>query len=236
MSDEPAVAVFFDALDTLFRLTPPHVIVSHVMSRLGHELDEAATMKVIERANRWWMDPTRQLGRTVSEDLAERRHYVRMVLEDFGRPDDTRLAAQLLEDGYWAHWVRPYIDARPVLVVLSRNVRLALLSNGGPSIFDAVRHTGLADFFEQMSAGLEVGVQKPEPEAYLSAMERLHVTPELSWLVDDTPENVEGAEACGMRGVLLDRKDEWHDWPGTRIGSLDKLVDLLPAHGVRLHP
>ena len=222
--------VFFDALGTLFRLTPPHEIVRQVMTRQNHPMTESEALSKLERANQWWLNAARRPGRTATEELAERRHYIRLFLEDYGRPSDTALAAHLLEDGYWARWARPYVDSHPVLATLAVRVRLALLSNGGPSLLDAVRHAGLADFFEQMAAGLEVGVQKPEPEAYLLAAARMSVAPEDCALLDDTPENVEGALDCNMRGILLDRDGVHGDWPGERVGGLERLLYLLGAH------
>ncbi|MDQ3855297.1 MAG: HAD family hydrolase [Chloroflexota bacterium] len=229
-------AVFFDAIGTLFRLTPPHVIFSQVMTRVGHPISEVDAESLLRRANNWWLDPGRQLGRTAGEELAERRHYVRLVLEDYGRPDDTELSTHLVEEAYWARWVRPNVDSWPTLATLSGKARLALLSNGGPSVLDAVRHVGLASFFEQMSAGLEVGVQKPDPGAFLSAAARLGVSPEHSLLVDDTPEHVAGAEAVGMRGVLLDREDAYAGWEGERIGNLERLLRILGIYEETVEP
>lgn len=229
MSSQIQGGLFFDALDTLFQLTPPHVIFSRAMSRLGHEISPEFAGRLLERANRWWVDPTRQPARTADEELVERRTYVEMVMQDYGRSQDDTLARHLVENTYWARWVRPFEDVRPALEGLYGKIQLALLSNGGPSIFDAVRFAGVASFFEQMSAGLELGVQKPAPSAYTRAAKRLGVLPEQSWMVDDTPENVAGAAAVGMHGVLLDRQGKHTDWQGHRVASLPELSDLISA-------
>ncbi|MEJ7652234.1 MAG: hypothetical protein WKH64_02190 [Chloroflexia bacterium] len=43
--------VFFDALGTLFRLTPPHEIVRQVMTRQNHPMTESEALSKLERAN-----------------------------------------------------------------------------------------------------------------------------------------------------------------------------------------
>ena len=58
------------------------------------------------------------------------------------------------------------------------------------------------DLFDETVISGDVGLHKPQPEIYLLACERLGVDPADSVFVDDLRENVEGAEAVGMTGVL----------------------------------
>lgn len=220
-------AIFFDALGTLFHLTSPQVIFSHVLKSAGHDVNEDGAERLLRRANRWWIDPDRPTARSAAEELEERREYVRIVLEDYGRGDVDGLADRLLEDAYWARWARPFPDAAPTLEALRPHRRLAVLSNGGPSSLDAVHYADLGGYFEAAYAGLELGFQKPNPRAYELAAEALGVESEEALLVDDTPENVDGATTCGMRGVLLDRADEHPEWSGMRIRTLQELAGLL---------
>jgi HAD superfamily hydrolase (TIGR01509 family) len=52
-----------------------------------------------------------------------------------------------------------------------------------------------------MIISAEEGVAKPDPRIYHIAVERLGVRAEAAVFVDDLPENVQGAQAVGMRGV-----------------------------------
>jgi putative hydrolase of the HAD superfamily len=221
--------VIFDALGTLYHPTPPHIIFSRVLTGLGRELGEREAAAALDRANRWWVSTGRPQGRDTAEELAERRRYVALALEDLGLPPEGPLADSVVEEAYWARWARAYADAAPALERLASVARLAVLSNGGPSSLDAVRHAGLGECFGEMYAGLELGVQKPEPEAYAAVARRLGLPPGRCWMVDDTGENVVGAEAAGMRGVLLDRERGRPDWPRLRIASLAELPALLRA-------
>lgn len=54
----------------------------------------------------------------------------------------------------------------------------------------------------------EEGMKKPEAALYLLACERLGVAPSEVVFLDDRPENVEGAEAVGMRAVQFRRTEQ----------------------------
>lgn len=227
MSYGSQIVVFFDALGTLFALSPPHLVFSNVMTSLGYTLGEDEAAQLLDRANQWWLDPSRPPARTRQEELEERQVYVRTFLEEAGRSDDSELEAQLLEQTYWPLWVQPYPDVMPTLDELQGKVRLSVLSNGGPSVLDAVREAGFAQYFEQMSAGLDVGVQKPERESFLRAAMRMSIEPGQALLVDDTPQNVEGARGAGMRAVLLDRDSQFPEYAVDSIITLTALPALV---------
>ncbi|HEX5689328.1 MAG TPA: hypothetical protein VFX76_04965, partial [Roseiflexaceae bacterium] len=47
--------------------------------------------------------------------------------------------------------------------------------------------------------------------------------------VDDLPENIEGARAVGMYGILLDRQNMHSSTQLTRVASLGHLAELLES-------
>jgi hypothetical protein len=56
-----------------------------------------------------------------------------------------------------------------------RGMKLAILSNGTPSMLAAVvRNSGLEDVFDAVLSVEEVGVYKPHPSVYALAAQRLH--------------------------------------------------------------
>ena len=78
-------------------------------------------------------------------------------------------------------------------------VATGLISNSwGLGIYDRAP----VDLFDATVISGDVGLHKPQPEIYLLACERLDVEPSDSVFVDDLRENVAGAEAVGMTGVL----------------------------------
>lgn len=100
-------------------------------------------------------------------------------------------------------------------------VKTGLISNSwGLGIYDRAP----VDLFDATVISGDVGVHKPQPEIYLLACEQLGVEPGESVFVDDLRENVEGADAVGMTGVL-------HRNSPKTIGRLEELfgVELAPG-------
>ena len=74
----------------------------------------------------------------------------------------------------------------------------------GPDWFAArPEFAGLAAFID----AAEVGVPKPDPQAYLLASEALGVAPADVVFLDDTPACADGATAVGMTGIVVDPRD-----------------------------
>lgn len=226
----PRGVVLFDAAGTLYEPSSPVEPLYRSMQQRGMDVQLDDLPRLLRRAHRWWADPARPLSRTDDEETAERRQYVRMVLEDYGAADE-QLVEAIAEEVYWARWARVYDDVGPALEALRGRWQLAVLSNGGPSSLDALRFAGLADSFDRMFAGLEIGALKPERAAYQAAVRGVDAAPEDAWLVDDTPANVAGALAAGLRGVLLDRSQQYAGWSGIRLASLTELPGVLATEG-----
>jgi putative hydrolase of the HAD superfamily len=115
-------------------------------------------------------------------------------------------------------------DVLPTLAELRRHdLRLGLVSNTGRDLDEFVRHHGL-DVDAAVSSGVH-GKTKPHPTIFQAALARLAVEPSEAVMIGDSVEDdVEGAKAVGMRGLLLDRDDRYPEIE-------EKLTDLraLPA-------
>src|SRR5437763_14630437 len=108
-----------------------------------------------------------------------------------------------------AHNFDIYEDVLPVLADLrARGLKLGLVSNTGRNLDHFVRHHGL-DVDAAVSSGAH-GKTKPHPTIFRAALERLEVEPAVAAMVGDSIEDdVEGAKAVGMRGLLLDRENRY---------------------------
>ena len=62
--------------------------------------------------------------------------------------------------------------------------------------------------FDTLVYSAEVGLNKPDAEIYRCALSRLEVPAEYSVFIDDRPENVEGARAVGMMGILFSSSEQ----------------------------
>ena len=94
---------------------------------------------------------------------------------------------------------------------------LSLLSNAPHELADALEdHRALA-LFDHLLFSARIGAVKPEPAAFEAALRAMSLEPEQVVFIDDRQRNVEGAIACGLRGILF--------------SSADQLQQALTLHG-----
>ena len=86
----------------------------------------------------------------------------------------------------------------------AENVRTAMITNNVAEFRDYWRGMlPLDELFEVVVDSSEVGMRKPDPRIYALVLEQLGSVPAQSIFLDDHPGNIAGAEACGLRGVLV---------------------------------
>ncbi|WP_018110455.1 HAD family hydrolase [Thermus igniterrae] len=84
----------------------------------------------------------------------------------------------------------------------AQGLRVGVLSNTLPSLEESLAHHGLASYVDGFFASCALGVAKPDPRAFLLALEALGLTPEETLYLDDDPENVEAARRLGLRAEV----------------------------------
>ncbi len=99
----------------------------------------------------------------------------------------------------------------------ARGVRVGLLSNDGLPLREKLQTLGIADLFDPLVISAEIGVMKPAPEAYQAVLEILNLPPEDVAFVDDMPDNIAGANAVGMQGILYQSGMNLRDLLETRL-------------------
>lgn len=92
---------------------------------------------------------------------------------------------------------------------LQGRYRLLLLSNTNALHYRHFRRqfADVLDRFDALVASHEVGLRKPDPRIFAHAQALAGSAPGECLFIDDLPENVEAARACGWRGVVY-RRDE----------------------------
>ncbi|MHA7142719.1 MULTISPECIES: HAD family hydrolase [unclassified Arthrobacter] len=125
----------------------------------------------------------------------------------------------------------PYDDVVPLLDALeSRRIPYGAVSNNVHDYQRAkLNRSGLSRF--EVLVGIDtVGVAKPDPAIYLEGARQLGTLPERTLYVgDNRVVDAEGADAAGLIGVWLDRRDAGTgDFTGRRITSLAGVLQLLP--------
>lgn len=83
----------------------------------------------------------------------------------------------------------------------ARGIKIGLLSNNSLDVLDEIKTLGIEDTFDAVIISAEVGIMKPDPAIYRTALDILHVEAANAVFVDDFPANVEGAQAVGMAAV-----------------------------------
>ena len=83
-------------------------------------------------------------------------------------------------------------------------VPVVLLSNASTRLLDDLLVSGIASSFDAIVSSADIGAVKPDAKAFVAAAEAAGVEPGRCLFVDDTPANVAGARALGMRVVRFE--------------------------------
>jgi FMN hydrolase / 5-amino-6-(5-phospho-D-ribitylamino)uracil phosphatase len=141
-----------------------------------------------------------------------------------GEGESCRRVAVAITDGWLeSENFELYEDALPVLeAVREAGLKIGLVSNTSRDLEAFVRHHSL-DVDAWVSSGVH-GKVKPSPSIFKAVLELLEVEAEEAVMVGDSPEDdVAGAQAIGMRALLLDREGKY-----ARDDTLSTLL-ALPA-------
>jgi epoxide hydrolase-like predicted phosphatase len=91
---------------------------------------------------------------------------------------------------------------------LRKQYKVGLLSNTSMEYVEALGKNGFFEHFDDVILSYEVGLRKPDPAIYKLAAERLGILPEQLIFVDDLNVNIDGAEKCGIHGIVFRNIDQ----------------------------
>lgn len=149
-----------------------------------------------------------QLGKISWEEawLAAAEHF-QVSVDEIQRAQNDFFAGDVL-----THSLVAYIRR------LKPHFTIGLLSNTWfHDGYALLRLYGIADIFHFTVTSAELGVMKPDPRIFETALARAGAAPAESVFVDDMAENVAAARALGMHGIRFTA-------PETTIEQLAKLV------------
>lgn len=87
----------------------------------------------------------------------------------------------------------------------TRGLRLAVVSNFDQRLPGLLDGLGLAGLFDAVVVSSVVGAAKPDPRPFERALEQLQLPAEAVWHIGDSPEDEAGAQAAGLRCLLIRR-------------------------------
>ena len=84
---------------------------------------------------------------------------------------------------------------------------------------------GIEPLIDAAFISSDLGLRKPDPQIYQTALAALGIQASECVFIDDSPERVEAARRLGICSVLFDR--EGHDYQGLRVKSFAQFTQLL---------
>ena len=191
-------ACVFDAYGTLFDVGSP---VARLAGEIGPKAQEIADLWRRKQLEYSWL---RSLMGVHADFWHVTGDALDHALEHHGVSEpglrDELLALYLQLDPY------PEV-AEALAAVKARSKLTAILSNGSPSMLDAVvRHASLDKLFNMVLSVEDVGIYKPSRRVYRHAMQKLqiHEAPSICFVTSNTWD-AHGAANFGFQVVRVDR-------------------------------
>ena len=142
-------------------------------------------------------------------------------MEEFDQVLMQTLPAPLVEKGlcllhHWHENMPVYSGVERLMAYLKASgVRLYLLSNAGQQFHTYKKHIPAFRYLDGIVLSSDLKLMKPQLEIYRYLLDTYDLVPEEVLFIDDSPVNVHGAEALGIRGY------SYHD------GDLRRLLQYL---------
>jgi HAD superfamily hydrolase (TIGR01509 family) len=103
----------------------------------------------------------------------------------------------------------PFPHSRRILEELSERYKLGIISNlPHDSLITELERAKMLKMFDPIVISYQVGVRKPHPKIYQTAMKRANTTAKNSIFVSHDDFEVVGAENVGMKGILVKSLEE----------------------------
>jgi HAD superfamily hydrolase (TIGR01509 family) len=188
-------AVTVDGFGTLVELESPVAPLGHALEEHGVDRSPSDVARAFAAEARHY----RLHAHTARDDetlAALRRDCVGVFLRELAAP----LEPQEFVDAFLASLVfRPADGAVEALATLqSDGLKLAVVSNWDCALPERLHALDLLRHFDAVVTSAEAGVPKPEPRAFLLALERLGVAASRALHVGDEEADERGARAAGM--------------------------------------
>jgi putative hydrolase of the HAD superfamily len=153
-----------------------------------------------------------------SETIRKRFHFDlqydlfsenKITPEEYAKHVSELIGVQLSQEDFETGWNSIYLDAFPgignTLTKLKKNYRLVALTN--TNIVHArvwpEKYANELQHFEKIFSSHETGTRKPEKKSYSVVLDYLKLAPGEVIFLDDTVPNVIGAEAAGIKGIVV---------------------------------
>lgn len=127
------------------------------------------------------------------------------------------------------HKTHVFPFAHETLDYLSDKYQLHIITNGFKEVqFIKLNNCGLTTYFDLILCSEEVGVNKPNPLVFNTALEKTRAIATQSVMIGDNPEtDIQGAQNCGLHTVLFNPHGQSHNVKSIEIQHLNELRNIL---------
>lgn len=220
-------AVLLDAGNTLLFVDPHRM--REIFSAEGVETD-LETFREAEYEARTTLARAVEEGEGGTEDHVWEKYFV-TLFRRAGVPEERipavgrRVQGVHREDHLWTHVPDGIPEALSCLE--EAGLRLGVVSNADGRVEALLERAGLRSSFEFVLDSHVVGVEKPDPQIFQLAVERLELAPrECLYVGDLYPVDVVGARRAGLPALLVDPYGR-SEAPVDRIPSVAHLPEYL---------
>ncbi|TXT66481.1 MAG: hypothetical protein BAJALOKI1v1_290003 [Promethearchaeota archaeon] len=143
----------------------------------------------------------------------------------------------------WQKYVLLDPEVIPLLAYLKQNKKLALISNFDhpPHLHNLLKASKIIEYFDHITISGEIGIKKPNPEIFSSALAELNLSPGEVIYIGDSPVDVKAAQEANMTPIIIMRKNLEHyslqtDFNKEGISrkiSLPKYKDILIINSLK---
>ncbi len=136
----------------------------------------------------WVVEALRSLGHQAEADDPRMKGALNVFFQDYVESLEVRPGAQRL------------------LCKIRENHKLGLISNFtyAPVVYSSLRRLGLGRFFNVVVVSGDCGWRKPHTKIFDYALSRLHVNPQETVFVGDSPsEDIKGANSAGVKTIFV---------------------------------
>ncbi len=129
--------------------------------------------------------------------------------------------------------LKPYSGIVDVLERVKSKYPLAVVTNGSPAVQRfKLKESGLADYFDVVVASGDVGIGKPRPEPFTTALDKLGVSaPEAVMIGNSWSSDIQGAANLGMPSIWFNAeglpRPEKGNPPTIEISSVPEVQEAI---------
>ena len=197
-------AAFFDRDQTLLYADP--ALRAERNARIEAWSGKPFTLTPAEMMELFFASRPPQGVKSVEEEMASLRLYWKSLLLRAGVSEGLEERGEELHQMTWLKGLKLFPETLEVLQHLrGRGMRMGVISDTSPSLPLTLEAAGIGAYFDCAVCSDLVGVMKPAPQMYQTALDALGVAAGESLYVDDCGEEAEGARRLGFTAFHIDR-------------------------------